>query len=238
MGESRVYHTLFIVYRESAGELSGADLAKAASVAARLHGLAGGLAFTPTSVEGEHPFVGDGRGPPLALQLDFDTADALTAALSADGPLAEIVRPGAIASLPGATVGHQRMIGRRFSAPDPVSMMTPGAKPCTFLVEYPGATADLEAWLDHYDAHHPPIMARFPGIREVATFRPAQRGPSALPCGRETAMQRNKVVFDSAAALLAALASPVMEEMRADAAMFPPSTRRASHHAMATHRLV
>ena len=97
---------------------------------------------------------------------------------------------------------------------------------------------NLEAWLDHYDAHHPPIMTRFPGIRDVATFRPAPSASDALPGERENAMQRNKVVFDSAAALVDALASPVMTEMRADASGFPPSTRRPTHHAMATHRLL
>ena len=237
MSEADVFHTLFIVWRDPAAELSGADLGQAARSASSLHGLAGGLAFTPISAEGEHPFARDGRGPPLALQLDFEAADELDAALSADGPLAGIVRPGALPSLVGASVGRQRMIGRRFAVTDPVFSLPPGARPCTLLVEYPGTTADLEAWLDHYDAHHPPIMARFPGIREVATFRPAPSERDALPCQRETAMQRNKVVFDSATALVAALSSPVMAEMRADLAGFPPFSRPPTHHAMATRRL-
>jgi uncharacterized protein (TIGR02118 family) len=236
MGESGVFHTVFVVYRDPTAELSEADLDLVRRAAKRLRGLIGDSAFTAISVEGEHPFVKDGLGPPLVLQLDFGAAEDLDAALCADGPLAEIVSPGAIPSLPGAVVGRQRMIGRRFPVPDPV--FTPKALPCTFLVEYPGTTADLAAWLDHYDAHHPPIMARFPGIREVATFRPAPAGRDALPCELESSMQRNKVVFDSSAALVAALSSPVMAEMRADAAAFPLSTRRPTHHAMATHRLV
>jgi uncharacterized protein (TIGR02118 family) len=237
MGESDVFHTLFVVYRDPTAQLSEADLDLVARAATRLRGLVVGLAFTPISVEGEHPFVRDGRGPPLVLQLDFDAAEDLDAAVSANSPLVEIVS-GAIPSLPGSVVGRQRMIGRRFAVPDPVFRLTPGARPCTFLVEYPGTTTDLTAWLDHYDAYHPPIMARFPGIREVATFRPAPSERDDLPCERETSMQRNKVVFDSTAALVAALNSPVMAEMRADAASFPPSSRRATHHAMATRRLV
>ena len=51
-------------------------------------------------------------------------------------------------------------------------------------------------------------------------------------------MQRNKVVFDSREALEAALASPVMQEMRADSAAFPEFTRRATHFAMATFDLL
>ena len=238
MGESDVFHTLFVVYRDPTAELSEPDLDLVTRAAKRLHGLIEGLAFTAISVDGEHPYVSDGRGPPLVLQLDFDAAEDLDAALSAVGPLAEIVSPGAIPSLRDAVVGRQQMVGRRFAVPDPVVRLGPKARPCTFLVEYPGTTTDLAAWLDHYDAHHPPIMARFPGIREVSTFRPAPAGRDALPCEPETSMQRNKVVFDSSAALVAALSSPVMAEMRADAAAFPPCSRRPSHHAMATHRLV
>jgi uncharacterized protein (TIGR02118 family) len=238
MGESDVFHTLFVVYRDPTAQLSEADLDPVRRAATRLRGLIAGSAFTPISVEGEHPFVKDGRGPPLVLQLDFDAAEDLDAAVCADGALAEIVSHGAMASLPGAVVGRQRMIGRRFAVPDPVFRLAPNARPCTFLVEYPGTTTDLAAWLDHYDAHHPPIMARFPGIREVSTFRPAPAGRDASPCELETSMQRNKVVFDSSAALVAALSSPAMAEMRADAAAFPPSSQRPTHHAMATHRLV
>jgi len=47
-------------------------------------------------------------------------------------------------------------------------------------------------------------------------------------------MQRNKVVFDSAAALTAALNSPVREEMRADYKQFPPFTNDNVHYPLAT----
>jgi hypothetical protein len=47
-------------------------------------------------------------------------------------------------------------------------------------------------------------------------------------------MQRNKVVFDDAEALTAALNSPVRHEMRADFANFPAFTGPVSHFPMAT----
>src|SRR5271154_6909778 len=72
MGESDDFPTLFIAWRDPVAELSEADLERLARAAARLRGLAGGLAFTPISVEGDHPFARDGRGPPLVLQLDFE----------------------------------------------------------------------------------------------------------------------------------------------------------------------
>ena len=225
--------TLFVIYRDAEAELSDADLESVASVVRALPGLQEGLAFTPMAA-GEQPFAKDGRGPPLVLQLDFATAQDLDAALAGASPLAQIVRPGALPSLAKAAVACQRMIGRRFATPDPVFRRAPGALPCTFLVDYPGTADNLEAWLDHYDAYHPPIMTRFPAIREVATFRPAPEAANDLPCGRATSMQRNKVAFDSSEALVAALASSVMAEMRADSAAFPPYSQRATHFVMAT----
>jgi hypothetical protein len=47
-------------------------------------------------------------------------------------------------------------------------------------------------------------------------------------------MQRNKVVFDSPAALTAALNSPVRHEMRAAFARFPAFTGPITHFPMAT----
>jgi hypothetical protein len=229
--------TLFIVYRDAEGQLSDADLQSVTDVVQALPGLQDGLAFTPIAAAGEQPFASDGRGPPLVLQLDFATAQDLDAALMGAGSLAQIVRPGALPSLANAAVACQRLIGRRFATPDPVFRLPHGSLACTFLVDYPGATDNLEAWLDHYDAHHPPIMTRFPEIREVATFRPDAEATNDLPCARETSMQRNKVVFDTPDKLAAALASPVMAEMRADSAAFPPYSQRPTHFVMATRRL-
>ena len=54
---------------------------------------------------------------------------------------------------------------------------------------------------------------------------------------RESALQRNKVVFDSLADLIAALASPAMIEMRADGKRFPPFAGKATHFPMTTWRV-
>ena len=229
--------TLFVVYRDAEAQLSDIDLQSVTGVVQALPGLQDGLAFTPMAAAGEQPFAGDGRGPPLVLQLDFATAQDLEAALTGAGSLAHIVRAGALPSLANAAVACQRMIGRRFATPDPAFRLALGGLPCTFLVDYPGTADNLEAWLDHYDAHHPPIMTRFPDIREVATYRPAPEMDNDLPCARGTSMQRNKVVFDSSDALVAALASPVMAEMRVDSSAFPPCSQRATHFVMATRWL-
>jgi hypothetical protein len=50
-------------------------------------------------------------------------------------------------------------------------------------------------------------------------------------------MQRNKVVFDSVAALTAALNSPVRDEMRADYKQFPPFSSDNAHFPVATREI-
>ena len=57
---------------------------------------------------------------------------------------------------------------------------------------------------------------------------------SGLGWAAETAMQRNKLMFDSPAALTAALASPVLQAMRADFDTFPPFEGGNVHYALET----
>jgi hypothetical protein len=101
------------------------------------------------------------------------------------------------------------------------------------MVEYPGKAEDLEVWLDYFDRMHAPILARLPDVRAVTSFRPAMVTSKPLPWRPGHAMQRNKIVFDDARALDTALASPVIADIRADSAKFPPyspgSTRTAMH---------
>jgi uncharacterized protein (TIGR02118 family) len=233
-----MFQTLFIVWQAPDERMPKEAEGLLAAVAHRLRGLRQALAMTPVEARADQPFAADGRGPPLVLELDFATMGDAEAAAQPIGPLADLMRPGAVPGLRGAQVASQGMAGRRFAVPEPCGRLDRGGASCTFLVDYPGTTADLEAWLDHYDARHAPIMVRFPGIRDVATFRPVGAARNDLPGGRLQSMQRNKVVFDSPEALFAALASPVMNEMRADAARFPPFSPRARHFPMSTRDLL
>ena len=111
---------------------------------------------------------------------------------------------------------------------------------CTYLVAYHGHAQDHDAWLGHYLDRHVPLMLRLPGLRalEVCT-RLDWRGGLRWP--REDAVQRNKVVFDDAFALDAALRSDVRMEMRRDFEAspifhggnvhYPMTTRSAPMHA-------
>ena len=95
------------------------------------------------------------------------------------------------------------------------------------MVAYEGAADDLHAWHAHYIANHPPIMARFPGIRQIEICTRID-WVGFLPWPRVDHMQRNKVVFDSTAALTDALNSPARHEMRDDLQAIP-AVQRTQH---------
>ena len=183
-------------------------------------------ALIHTSASTRDPYLDDGPPPSLALQLYFQDIADLEAALAVNGHLQPI------ATLPGiVSATQQAMIARPFLVADPD--FRPPGPPCTYLVAYDGPADDLNLWLDHYIRSHPPIMARFPGIRQIEICTAIDWiGFLALP--RATHMQRNKVVFDNQAALTAALNSPVRHEMRADFKLFPPFRGGNTHYPMHT----
>ncbi len=181
-------------------------------------------ALVHSRASADDPYLKDDKPPQLVLQLYF----------------AELPRSRSGGrSCRGANVGGVPRTGERGRdaashdgrAPSPCrSRATPG---CTYLVAYEGEAEDLNAWLGHYLDSHIPTMSRFPGLRELEVYTRLD-WVSALPWRRVNFMQRNKVAFDSAEALTAALHSPVRHEMRADFAAFPPFTGPVTHFAMTT----
>jgi hypothetical protein len=178
-------------------------------------------------------YTADGPSPPLALQLYFDELTHLEAALAANGHLQGLARPGGFPSLVGARATHQAMCARHFEVAEPAPIERTR---CSFLVSYPGEAEDLNVWLGHYLASHPPIMRRFPGIRQIEILSRVD-WIDALPFERASAMQRNRVVFDSPEALTAALQSPVRHELRAEYHRFPPFEGGSLHFPMLTETI-
>src|SRR4051794_38434243 len=207
------------------------ELSWLAGVIAPVAGVTEALLFTPGTTH--DPYLNDGHPPALAMQITFDGIEALEAALGVGGPLLALAAPDAVPSLSGAGFTQQAMLGRGFKVPDPRFRTGDGQRPCTYLVAYEGTAEDLPAWLSHYLAHHAPIMTRFPGIRQVEVYSRID-WCGALPWPRVNHMQRNKVVFDDAAALTGALNSPVRHEMRPDFPTFPPFSGPVSHFLMTT----
>ncbi len=222
--------TWFATFHGTA-QLSDADRARVIEIVRATPRLDRGLVYTPAQTR--DPYLDDGASPPLALQLYFTDIADLETAVARGGHLQALAAPGALPSLAATTVEQQAMIARPFAAPDPQFRTPAGALPCTYLVHYPGTADDLNDWLSYYIAHHPVLMARFPGIREIEICTRID-WCGALPWRRVEPMQRNKVVFDSPAALTAALNSPIRHEMRADFHKFPPFQGGSLHYPMAT----
>ena len=217
----------FALVRTAGRRIADAEVAWLNHFIAATPGLSRGLIFTPSTTS--DPYLNDGPPPSLGVQLYFDDVAAMEAALAPGGHLQALPAREALAG----EATQQAMLVRPFAVPDPAFRTPPGELPCTYLVAYEGQADDLNAWLAYYIGSHPPIMARFPGIREIEIYTRID-WCGFLPWRRVDHLQRNKVVFDSPSALTEALNSLVRHEMRADFAKFPPFTGPNTHFPMST----
>ena len=177
-------------------------------------------------------YIDDGPSPTLALQLDFLSIDALESAVASEGHLQALVtQPWEI--LDKCDVEQQAMAIRRFPVMDGQYRVAPGELPVSYLVHYPGEAEDFGVWINYYLTHHPQIMAKFAGIREIEIYTRVD-WLDAMPYRRVHYMQRNKLIFDNEAALNAANFSDVRHEMRQDFEAFPPFTGGNLHYPMHT----
>jgi len=227
---------IFLVFGhggDPAARISPDDDAKLFALLRRLPGLDRAHVYAPALAH--DPFVDDGAPPRLVLQLYFRTIAELETAAARGSALSTLASD--FPSLAGVPITHEAMLVRRFpipgAVPDPGTAREP---PCTYLVAYEGPADDPSAWHEHYIAHHPPIMAKLPGIRELEIYTGVEW--VGFPPGRRVRhLQRNKVTFDSHEALTAALESPVRAEMRADYLRFPKFSGKVTHFPMVTRVL-
>jgi uncharacterized protein (TIGR02118 family) len=225
---------LFIVFHDRekpAARLSVAEHARLDALLRGVPGLEQALVHTPARAH--DPLLDDGAPPQLALQLYFDRLLDLEAAAGRGGPLHALDEPDLLPTLAAAEVEHQVMAVRAYAVPDPGRAAAREGASCTYLVAYEGPAEDPQAWLHEYLAHHTPLMARLPGIRGLEVYTRVDC-VSHLPWARAECMQRNKVVFDSPAALTAALDSPLRHEMRAHFKSLPRFSGAVTHHPMST----
>ncbi|HEY7610436.1 MAG TPA: EthD family reductase [Alphaproteobacteria bacterium] len=229
--------SLFLTFyaRDAAARASAADVAHTGEIVKSIAGLRRGLVLT--AERAPDPFVEYPPPPQLALQLYFDEIAALEAACGRKGALMALAEPGALPSVDKTGAAQQAMLARPYPVPEPAFRTPPGGLPCSDIIHYPGKAADFDAWLAFYIESHVPLMRRLPGIRELELYTRID-WTSALPWPKALHMQRNKVVFDDAAALAAALASPVRAEMRADFLKFPSFTEGNRHNPMATREIL
>lgn len=219
----------FLSIKSPEARVDGADRSRLVEAIAATPGLGHALIYEPAIAT--DPLLDGAAPPPLVLELRFPELVDLEAALASSGPLQGLAAPGALSSLSGCEVSQQAMLTRSFPIPGAAFEVPAGTPRFSYLVSYEGNAEDLNTWLRHYLAKHVPMMAHFPDIRQIEVCTRLD-WCGQLPWPRVDYMLRNKVVFDSAEALTAALHSPVRHEMRKDYHAFPRFSGRVSHYPM------
>lgn len=183
-----------------------------------------------TPAEAHDPFYADTSeaSPPLIVQLEFNQVADLESALKQGGYLSSLLDPVQLPSMRGAPPAQQAMLARRYPVAEPTLASGDGSS-LTYWVEYAGPAEDENAWLEFYVAHHPQLLAKFPGIRQFEIYTPATT-ICGLPIPVRPCMQRNKTVFDSALAMNIAMQSPVRAALREDFHRLPPFKGEALHY--------
>jgi uncharacterized protein (TIGR02118 family) len=227
-------HLSFRHREPSTAGLSPPERERLAGILRATPGIGMALVFTPGATT--DPYLDDGPPPLLAAQLSFPDQETLDG-FPARALLATLASADRFPGLAGAGLAWEATETRAFPVPDAAFRTAPDTPRCSYLVAYDGVAEDPDGWVEHYIAHHVPIMARLPGIRRIEIDTPLPwHGP--LPGRRARHLLRNKVAFDDAAALTDALKSPVRHEMRADFHSFPRFEGRVTHYPFATWTVV
>jgi hypothetical protein len=228
----------YLAFFESSDDdraVSEADLATVAAIIKTTPDLASANLYTPETTNDLYNRVE--RSPVLGLQLYFEELTALENAVGPSGHLQQLAVPDVLTSIRGAKATQQAMYVRPFPVDDGRLRTGEGELPCSYVVHYPGPAEDLNAWLHHYVSHHPQVMRTFPDIRQIEVLSRVD-WCGFLPWERVDHMQRNRVMFDSPAALQTALQSPARIALREDFKTLPPFDGGNSHFPMATRIII
>lgn len=177
---------------------------------------------------GDVPSFSDGPGAPLLVELNLPSRDRVDDLLHS-GAFRSAATPDDWAPSPGISATVDVFETVHYPLPDHAEPPARTA-PLSFVVRYYRPVDDQSAFVDFYTRHHPPLLARFPGIRNVLCYLPVD---ADLPDGVESSgsFLGNEVVFDDLDSLNRALASDVLDELKADGRRFAPFGHN-THHAM------
>ncbi len=181
--------------------------------------------YTPEP--GEVPSMDDIPRPTLIIQIEIDSAEQARA-LGESASFEKLFLHKALFGAPTDKINMEILKTVHFDLPGHDSP-PPRTAPLSFVVRYYGPVKDAARFRNFYMESHPPILARFPGIRNVLCY---------LPVGGETGeisdarlVIGNEVVFDDLASLKAAFDTEVLQEAITDGQRFEPHGYN-SHHAM------
>ena len=102
--------------------------------------------------------------------------------------------------------------------------------PYSFVVRYYGPVENSADFTDFYTSNHPPLLAKFPKVRNVLCYLPLgwREGGEITDA---SLIHGNEVVFDNLDDFLAAIKSKQMDAVMADSKLFKPFGYN-SHHPM------
>ena len=222
--------SVFLSFDDAAGEAAARDdgFARAAR-----EGLASapGLRFIEVSqpAPDDVPAFDDGPPPALLAELNFDDAEDARALLESAALRDALAAAGVTGGIT-ADVFH----AVHFPLPDRIKP-PPRTAPLSFVVRYHRPVQNEAAFANFYTLHHPPLLAQFPGIRNVLCYLPTGIAlPPDLPSSG--AFFGNEVVFDDLDSLNRALASEVLPLLKADGKRFP-AFGHSTHYAMLRRRV-
>jgi uncharacterized protein (TIGR02118 family) len=178
------------------------------------------------------PHLDDGPGPLLLVQLTFDSVAGAEAAFADAGVLDALGDPNDL-KVTGCRVDY----GLFENVYEPVrGEVSPREAPFTYVVRYYRPAEDEKYFQEYYVAHHPPILAEMPNIRNVRCYLPVTwNNPTAM--SDDDCMLGNEVVFDAMEDLNEALKSDVRHKLREDFFTFPPYSGPVTHFGMQRKRV-
>lgn len=197
---------------------------------AALPGLTAVDVYQPLRGGTHDPFNADGPGPLLMAMLQFPARKKLEAGL-ADPRFKQ-----SLGNVPAGVTITGTSFERRFYAVASEPNPGPLRAPFSYVVRYHHPAENVEEFVAHYIADHPPILGKLPEIRSVLCYLPFESGASnVLPPADY--MVGNEVVFDTPEAFNAAMASPVRLELRAHFKSFPKFSGKNTHYPMTRRQL-
>ena len=184
--------------------------------------------------ESKDPYLNDGPGPVLMVQVDFDDIGDVERAISGGAFRSEIADTSKI-PVPGISLTHDAL-EMRWWAVGGDDGPHPRTAPVSYVVRYYPPAEDEQAFIDFYVSHHPQILAKLPKIRNVLCYLRLDWKDSA-GIERADTMIGNEVVFDSLQDLNDSLKDDVRHELRDDYKQFPPFGGNVTHFAMTRRRV-
>lgn len=187
------------------------------------------LVLLHTPLPSHDPYLADKDPPLLLVQVKFASREAAEAALAS--PARQEIEDG----FGGLQVTNGRIVHETLRT-EPYATATAAPSDVvtaavSYFVHYRRPADDEKTFIEHYCAHHPPILGQFPGVRSLVLYLPLDwRDPLSIADADH--MLVCQVAFDSADALNAALASEVRHRLREDYYTFPKFSGPVTHYAM------